>query len=150
MNTKLVSSIDAVAHSRLVTISVDALLVDVAKLLSDTQVSLVVVCDSEGAMVGVITKANIVQQISCCGGSACTTAAADAMTRDVAYCRPTDCLPDVLSTMEKRGFVYVPVVDENSRPLGAVNARDALRALFAEEKYEESLLRDYVMGVGYR
>lgn len=150
MNTKLVSSIDAVAHSRLATISVDALLVDVAKLLSDTQVSLVVVCDSEGAMVGVITKTNIVQQIGRCGGSACTTAAADVMTRDVAYCRPTDCLPDVLSTMEKRGLVHVPVVDENSRPLGVVNARDALRALFAEEKYEESLLRDYVMGVGYR
>jgi predicted transcriptional regulator len=63
MNTKLVSSIDAVAHSRLATISVDAELVDVAKLLSYTQVSLVVVCDFEGAMVGVITKTDIVQQI---------------------------------------------------------------------------------------
>lgn len=103
-------------------------------MLSDTHVSLVVVWDSEGAMVGVITKTNIVQQIGRCGGSACTTAAADVMTRDVAYCRPTDCLPDVLSTMEKHGFVHVPVVDENSRPLGVVIARDALPALFAEEK----------------
>jgi len=150
MNTKLVSSIDAVAHSRLATISVDALLVDVAKLLSYTQVSLVVVCDFEGAMVGVITKTDIVQQIGGCHRSACTRAAADVMTRDVAYCRPADCLPDVLSMMARRGFVHIPVVDENSKPLGVVNARDALRALFAEEKYEESLLRDYVMGVGYR
>jgi hypothetical protein len=31
-----------------------------------------------------------------------------------------------------------------------VNARDALRLLWAEEKYEEVLLRDYVMGIGYR
>lgn len=76
-------------------------------------------------------------------------AAADVMTRDVAYCGPTDFLPDVLSMMEERGFVHVPVVDENAKPLGVVYARDALRALFAEEKYEESLLRDYVMGVGY-
>jgi CBS domain-containing protein len=150
MNTKLVSSIDVVAHSRLATISVDAPLVDVAQLLSYTQVSLVVVCDFEGAMAGVITKTDIVQQIGGCHGSACTRAAADVMTRDVAYCRPTDCLPDVLSMMARRGFVHIPVVDENSKPLGVVNARDALRALFAEEKYEESLLRDYVMGVGYR
>jgi CBS domain-containing protein len=148
MNTKLVSSIEAVAHSRLVTIIVDAPLVHVAKLLADTQVSLVVVCDSERAMVGVITKTDIVLRIGHCRGSACTTAAADVMTRDVAYCRPTDCLPDVLSMMERRGFVHIPVVDENSKPLGVVNARDALRALLAEEKYEESLLRDYVMGVG--
>ena len=150
MNTKLVSSIDAVARSRLVTINVDALLVDVAKLLSDTQISLVVVCNSDGAMVGVITKTNIVQQIGRCQESACTTVAADVMTRDVTYCRPTDSLLDVLSMMEKRGFVHIPVVDENSKPSGVVNARDALRALMAEEKYDASLLRDYVMGIGYR
>ncbi|OOO00852.1 MAG: hypothetical protein USCGTAYLOR_02955 [Chromatiales bacterium USCg_Taylor] len=150
MNMKLVSSIDAVARSRLVTINVNALLVDVAKLLSDTQISLVVVCNSDGAMVGVITKTNIVQQFGRCGESACTTVAADVMTRDVAYCRPTDSLPDVLSMMEKRGFVHIPVVDENCKPSGVVNARDALRALMAEEKYEASLLRDYVMGIGYR
>ncbi len=150
MNTKLVSSIDAVARSRLVTINADALLVDVAKLLSDTQISLVVVCNSDGAMVGVITKTNIVQQFGRCGESARKTVAADVMTRDVAYCRPTDSVPDVLSMMEKRGFVHIPVVDEISKPSGVVNARDALRALMAEEKYEASLLRDYVMGIGYR
>ena len=150
MNTKLVSSIDAVARSRLVTISVDALLVDVAKLLSNTSISLVVICDSDGAMVGVITKTNIVQQFGHCQENIGTTAAAEVMTRDVTSCRPTDSLPNVLSMMQKRGVVHIPVVDEHFKPLGVVNARDALRALLAEEKYEESLLRDYVMGIGYR
>jgi len=124
--------------------------VDAAKLLSDTQISLVVVCDYDGAMVGVITKTNIVQQIGRCGGSACMATAADVMTRDVAYCCPTDYLPDVVSAMATRGFVHIPVIDEYSRPLGVVNVRDALRALLAEEQYETSLLRDYVMGIGYR
>ena len=101
-------------------------------------------------MVGVITKTNIVQQIGHCGERASATTATDVMTRDVVYCRPTDCLPDVLSVMQNRGFVHVPIVDENCKPSGVVNARDALRALMAEEKYEASLLRDYVMGVGYR
>ena len=150
MNTKLVSSIDAPARSRLVTASVDALLVNVAKLLSDTQISLVVVCDSGGAMVGVITKSDIVQWVGQRRGRVRTATAADMMTRDVTYCHPTDCLPDVLLMMQKCGFVHIPVVDESSKPLGVVNARDALRALFADEKYEKSLLRDYVMGVGYR
>jgi CBS domain-containing protein len=52
--------------------------------------------------------------------------------------------------MQRCGFVHLPILDENHQPLGVINARDALRALFADEKYEESLLRDYVMGVGYR
>lgn len=150
MNTNLVSSIEAVARSRLVTVSADASLVDVAKLLSATHISLVFVCNYDGTMVGVITKTDVVRQIGLCGERACTSPAADVMTRDVAYCRSADSLPDVLSMMEQRGFVHIPVIDENSKPVGVVNARDALRALMAEGKYEASLLRDYVMGVGYR
>ena len=150
MNATLVRSIETVARSRLATINVDASLVDAAKLLSATHVSLVVVCDSDGRMVGVVTKTDIIRQIGLCGERACTDTLAAVMTADVAYCRRMDPLPDVLSMMEQRGFVHVPVVDECSKPVGVVNARDALRALVAEGSYETSLLRDYVMGIGYQ
>ncbi len=149
MNTKLVSSIGDVARSRLVIVGVDALLMDIAKLLADTQISLVVVCGPDGAMAGVITKTNIVRLIGGCCGNACRTRAADVMTQEVTSCHPTDCLPDVLSMMQQRGFVHIPVVDENYTPVGVISARDALRALMAEEEYEGTLLRDYVMGIGY-
>jgi len=43
-----------------------------------------------------------------------------------------------------------PWVDQHAIPSGVINARDALRELLAQEQYEESLLRDYVMGVGYQ
>jgi hypothetical protein len=36
------------------------------------------------------------------------------------------------------------------KPIGVLNAGDALQALLKEEEDEESLLRDYVMGIGYR
>ena len=150
MNTKLVSSIEAATRSRLVSVGEGTLLLEVAQLLSDTQISLVVVCDAVGAMVGVITKTDIVQRVGRCLGAACTATAAEIMTRDVTSCSVTDCLPDVLSMMQVRGFVHVPVVDAERKPSGVVNARDALRELWAEGQYEETLLRDYVMGVGYR
>ena len=150
MNTKLVSSIEATARSRLLTVTVDTLLPEMARLLSSTQISLVVVCDHTGSMVGVVTKTNIVRQIGHCEGAVCTSTAAAIMTREVTFCRATDCLPDVLSMMQARGFVHVPVIDAAGRPSGVVNARDALRELVAEGQYEEALLRDYVMGVGYR
>ena len=150
MNTKLVSSIGTTTRSRLATVCIDTLLVNVAKLLSGTHISLVVVCNHDGIMVGIISKTNIVQQVGHCSGANCRAAAAELMSRDVAYCRPGDRLEDVLAMMAKRGFVHIPVVDEHSKPLGVVNARDALRALLADEEYEESLLRDYVMGIGYR
>ncbi len=150
MHSMLVKNIDALARARLVTVSADALLVDVANQLSDTHISLVVVCDSHGAMVGVITKTNIVQQIGRSCESIGTTVASEVMTRNVTSCCPTDSLLDALSMMEKSSFVHLPVIDEKFKPTGVVNAGDALRALVAEGKYEAAVLRDYVMGIGYR
>lgn len=150
MNSILVNQIDGVVSSRLLTVSSDTLLVDVASQLSETHIGLVVVCDPLGRMVGIITKTNIVQQI----GSSCerlgATLASDVMTRNVTSCCSTDALLDVLSRMIKNGFVHLPVIDERSKPTGVVYSGDALRALIAEGKYEADLLRDYVMGIGYQ
>ena len=51
--------------------------------------------------------------------------------------------------MQQRGLVHVPLLDDQRRPIGVVNARDALRALVQAGEYEETLLREYVMGIGY-
>jgi hypothetical protein len=52
--------------------------------------------------------------------------------------------------MRQGGLKHVPVIDEEDRPLGVLYARDALQALLTEVESEELLLRDYVLGVGYR
>lgn len=139
-----------VARKCLVTIRDDALLTNAAKLLDGRHINLVVACDNGGAMVGVVTKTDIVRQMSDCHGSGCTAAVATVMTKDVTYCRPGDLLQDVWSIMKGQSLLHVPIVGENSRPLGVINARDALLALLEESEHEESLLRDYVMGIGYR
>ena len=52
--------------------------------------------------------------------------------------------------MRERGLKHVPVVDQASRPVGVLYARDALQRLLEETEAEELLLRDYVLGIGYR
>lgn len=136
------------ARERLVTIADNAPLIEAARVLR-AGTDLVVVCDSAGFLAGVITKTDVVSQISECQGCSCTAAASSVMTRDVVLCRPGDWLQDVWSRMKERGLKNVPVMDQGSRPLGVLNARDALQALLQEVQDEESLLRDYVMGVGY-
>jgi CBS domain-containing protein len=71
------------------------------------------------------------------------------MTRDVTYCHPSDSLHDVLLKMKERGFVHVPIVDQESKPVGVINARDALQVLLGDVEYDVSFLRDYVTGIGY-
>jgi CBS domain-containing protein len=149
LSTKLVSSIAVAARSRLRAVRADVPLRDVAGLLSSTQISLVVICDQQGVMVGVVTKSDIVRRMGHCTGRTCTDTADAIMTKNVISCYATDGLPDVLSKMQARGLLHLPVVDAEGKPSGVVNMRDALRELMLEGQYEEALLRDYVMGVGY-
>lgn len=146
----LVERLLPIALKRLSTIQADAFLTDAAKLLSDTHISLVVVCNGDGRMAGVITKTDIVRQIARCQGASSTIAVAAVMTRDATYCHPGDSLHDVLSKMKARGFVHIPIVDQGFTPCGVINVRDALQVLLEEVEHDLSLLRDYIMGIGHR
>jgi predicted transcriptional regulator len=72
------------------------------------------------------------------------------MTRQVMSCRRDDRLHEVWAVMKEKQLHSVPVIDSGQRPIGLLSARDALETLLAYVEYEEDLLRDYVMGLGYR
>lgn len=138
------------ARDRLVTILHSAPLIGAARLLGTSNTDLVVVCRSGGQLSGVITKTDVVRQISRCQGSSCTVAVSAIMTDDVVFCRPTDQVSDIWAIMKERRLKNIPVTDAASIPIGLINARDALEVLLTEVEQEETLLRDYVMCVGYR
>ena len=137
------------ARKRLTTICAEALLIDAARALENLRAELVVVCDSNGKAVGVITRADVVRRIMHCQGAACRMAAAAVMTQEVVSCRPEDRVSDVWSKMKQHGLRHIPVVDDQSRPVGVVNARDVLQHLLKGAENETELLREYVMSVGY-
>jgi len=145
-----IESILPTSRKRLSTIQAHAAVSEAAKLLSNTHISLVVVCDANEVMVGVVTKTDVVRQIAHCAESGCTVAASAVMTRDVIYWVPSDSLYSVLSKMKEHTLVHIPVVDQMFKPCGVVNARDALQALLGEAEYDVLLLRDYIMGIGYQ
>ncbi len=145
----IVDRILTAARERLVTIGNDAPLLAAAALLRDLEKDIVVVRDSEGVLAGVITKTDVVRQINRCHGAACMAAASAVMTETVVYCRPSDLLREVWMIMKERHLKNIPILDRESRPIGVLNARDALEALLEELEHEELLLREYVMCVGY-
>lgn len=137
------------ARARLVTIGNDAPLHDAAKLLG-AGTDLVIVCGTSGVMVGVITKSDVVARIGECQGGACMTAATLVMSTEILQCVSSDLVHEVWRKMKALDLKNIPVVDAQGRPVGILNARDVLGVLLQEVKSEESMLRDYVMGVGYR
>lgn len=136
-------------RDRLVTMSDTRPVVEAARLLNDKHTNLVIACNSDGLMTGVITKTDVVRQISVCTGRSCATMVADIMTRKVIACHADQQLIDVWLTMKDHVLKQIPVCDDDCRPLGLLYANDALQVLWKEVEYEELLLRDYVMGIGY-
>ena len=147
-NAMYVERLLPAAREKLVTIADDAPLIEAANLLHK-ETDFVIVCDASRHVSGVITRTDVVGQMSRCQGASCTIAASLAMTRDVVVCRPGESLQDVWKRMKERKLKNIPVVDKDSRPIGVLHARDILQVLLKESQDEESMLRDYVMGIGY-
>ncbi|MGP1667785.1 MAG: CBS domain-containing protein, partial [Rhodanobacter sp.] len=69
----------------MVTLLAGATLIEAAAMLR-TGTDLIVVCDGAGALCGVVTKTDVVNQISHCQGAACLAMLKATMTSDVLYC----------------------------------------------------------------
>lgn len=138
------------ARKRLVTINFKSPLTVAAERLGRDDTNLIVVCDGDDAMVGIVSKTDIVARIGQCSGHACTTMVAAVMTQDVVSCGPDDEVRSVWSRMKEKGHLSVPIVDQDGHPLGMLHVRDVLQSLLVDVEREEDLLREYVMGIGYR
>ena len=137
------------ACERLAIVDAGASVKDAADLMAEPATDLVIVC-RDGAVVGVVTKTDIVILISRDPASDLGAPVETIMRRDVATCRSSDPLSDVLQAMKERGFHRIPVVDDKHSPVGIVYARDALQCLLEEVEIDDELLRGFITGVGYR
>lgn len=137
------------ARDKLVTVASDAKLIEAAKLLS-SGTDFVVVCGSNGALQGVITKTDVVKKMSVCQGATCLCPVSSVMIKNVLLCKSADLLKDVSALMKEWHLKNVPVVDDMNRPIGVLTARAVLRMLLGDAEYQEAQLVDYVGGAGYR
>ena len=137
------------ARERMHCIASNATLLQAARLLVQDH-DILLICNADGRMVGVVTKTDAVRQIGICTGASCTAPVTHAMTREVITATQGGQLKDVWGMMKERGLKNIPVVDPDGKPLGVLNARDVLQTLWQEVQHEEDLLFNYVMNVGYR
>jgi CBS domain-containing protein len=137
------------AQKRLAVVSREASLVEAAQAVANPNTPLAVVCDSDRIVVGVIAPSHIVKALASTGTAASDLSAGAIMTEPVLTCHIDDPLQQVWSIMNSRTLPCAPILDQDGRPQGIIHARDVAMVLLEEVNYEEGLLRDYVMGVGY-
>jgi CBS domain-containing protein len=138
------------ARKRLAVLGPAAPVAEAAAILANRDTPLVVVCDSEGIGVGVVSKSDIVKALAGGRGDATKMNTGGIMTSPILSCQVDQTLQGVWDIMNARSVRSVPVLDDSGRPHGIVHARDLARALLNEVDEEEVLLRDYVLGIGYQ
>jgi CBS domain-containing protein len=146
----LVQHIIADAQRRLAVLRLDAPIGEIAGILANPVTPLVVVCDSQGVALGVVSSADIVAALSRDSNEAVKANAAALMNQPIRSCSPDQTLQSLWEAMGAGSVRCIPLLDEAGKPLGVVHARDVARALLDEVTHEEVLLRDYVLGIGYQ
>jgi CBS domain-containing protein len=146
----LVKHILETARNRLTVLSAEASLFDAARILKNRDTPLVVVCDSDGIAVGVISSGHVLDALATAGVDAVGFKAGDIMTKPLLTCHVDQYLQQVWPVMNAHTLPCAPILDDDGRPQGILFARDVAVALITEVNDDEVLLRDYVMGVGYQ
>ena len=138
------------ARKHLTVINQQASIFEAARILANRNTPLAIVCDNAGLLVGVISQSHLVNALATAGASALNLNAGAMMTTPLLCCRAEQPLEQIWSVMNSRTLPCAPIVDDDGRAQGLLRARDVALALIDEGTYEEGLLRDYVMGIGYQ
>jgi CBS domain-containing protein len=133
--------------ARLMVIDITASVRAAALSLSRPGIGLAVVCDGHGAAVGVLSKSDLVRYLTQRGPA--EPSVTTLMTRTIRFCGPDDDVHAVWRTMVAQDLQNLPVLGVGSKPLGVLDIRDAMKALFEEEELQEHMLVSYIAGTGY-
>lgn len=146
----LVKHILEPARKRLAVLSREASIIDAARILANRETPLIVVCDRDGIAVGVISTSHVVNVLATAGVDAIGLNAGAIMTKPLLSCHVEENLQQVWAVLTSQTLPCAPILDDDGRAQGVLHARDVAIALLDEGTYEEQLLRNYVMGVGYQ
>ena len=119
-----------------------------ARAFADPEIGLLVVCGGDGQLQGVVSKSDLVGHLARAG--AASVAIERVMTRAVATIAGEADLAATWALMAARRLQNLPVLAADRRPVGTLDARDALQALLEAERQQEEQLVRYIDGVGYR
>jgi CBS-domain-containing membrane protein len=152
-----------VMTSEVATVPFGTTLKEVARILAERRISGVPVVDESGAVLGVVSEADIVRVEAgeeARGGllaglladrrparlEACT--AADAMTSPAVTARPEQDVAEAARLMTEREVNRLPVVERDGSLVGIVTRADLVRAFVrSDEEIERELRDDVILGV---
>lgn len=123
-------------------------ILEAARLLSRHRIGSVLVRDTAGGLLGILSERDIVQGMAEHGPGTTGLAVARFMTRDVVTIRPDMPVTAALGIMTHRRIRHLPVTDAEHHLLGMISIGDLVKARIDEAEHEAEVLKDYVTAAG--
>ena len=117
----------------------------VARLLHGKRIGAVLVLDSAGQVMGILSERDIVAHIARDGAAALERTAAQLMTTVLHTATRQTTVPEAMALMTERRVRHLPVV-EDGRLLGIVSIGDVVKAHADLQAQEVDSLKAYVAG----
>lgn len=120
------TAILAAKGGNIISIEPTADLAAAAKLLATHHIGALVVLDTSGRLVGILSERDIVRTMADIGTAALQAPVAQVMTRNVSTCDMSDSISSVMERMTEGKFRHMPVLDQD-RLAGLVSIGDVLK-----------------------
>lgn len=120
---------------------------EVVKTLAQHRIGAVLVRDTGGEVLGIVSERDIVRALAASAGPVAAQPATALMTRVLHTVTPRTLIVEALAMMTDRRVRHLPVLDEG-RLVGMVSIGDLVKARIAEAELETNELRNYVSSAG--
>jgi CBS domain-containing protein len=117
----------------------------VVRVLTDRRIGAVVVLESAGPPLGILSERDIVHALAASGAAALAMTAGELMTRELKTATPRTTVAEAMAMMTAGHFRHLPVI-ENGALAGLVSIGDVVRAKILQQETEVDGLRAYVAG----
>ena len=128
----------------IVKIREDSTIAAAADTITAEKIGAILVEDSSGAIVGILSERDIVRGMGPHGADLHDVLVSELMTRDLIRCAPGDTVNEAMAMMTERHIRHLPVFDGDNL-VGLISIRDLMKCRIMEVQSEAEALRQYIL-----
>ncbi|WDI31650.1 CBS domain-containing protein [Hyphococcus flavus] len=121
----------------------DDSITDAISLLNDRNIGAVIVRDTGGSVVGILSERDIVRRLGARGADALGMKVSECMTSNVHTCSADASVDELMAKMTEKRIRHLPVT-KNNQIVGVVSIGDVVKRKIEQAEQEAAALKEYI------